>query len=318
RHHRFGQTNRRHGSGPAPRNKKDVGHGKNRLHTSFQDHRYGQQQYRSPERSLSEVLMRAGKRFAQIAPQIAFRFLLCGRVLYVCFRQFNSITHRTSRRINANVKYTFMATSAKSLRSELITLSQLFYERRWSLATSSNFSVRLDPGRILITASGKDKGNLKETDFVEIDLSGGPRPRDSKVKPSAETYLHAELYRHDPEIGAVLHTHSVYATILSEKFARHGRFELSGYEMLKALRGVSTHEHTEIIPIFPNNQDMTALSRIVLALLRQSREVHSFLIERHGLYTWGRDLAEAKRHIEAIEFLFECECRKAYNMDSGK
>jgi methylthioribulose-1-phosphate dehydratase len=211
-----------------------------------------------------------------------------------------------------------MATSAKSLRGELVSISHLFYARGWSLATSSNFSARLDPGHILITASGKDKGNLKDGDIVEIDLMGGLSSSDSQVKPSAETYLHAELYRHDPEIGAVLHTHSVYATGLSEQFAKHGRFELSGYEMLKALRGVLTHEHTEIIPIFPNHQDMTALSKIALDSLRVNREIHSFLIERHGLYTWGRDLAEAKRHIEALEFLFECECRKAYNMDSEK
>jgi len=204
------------------------------------------------------------------------------------------------------------------LKNELVGISHLFYARGWSLATSSNFSARLDPGHILITASGKDKGSLKDADLVEIDLMAGLTSSDSQIKPSAETYLHAELYRQDPEIGAVLHTHSVYGTILSEKFAPYGRFEFSGYEMLKALRGVLTHEHTEIIPIFPNNQDMTALSKIVLATLAESREMHSFLIDRHGLYTWGRDIGEAKRHIEALEFLFECECRKAYNMDSER
>lgn len=204
-----------------------------------------------------------------------------------------------------------MSRSGKLLQQELVSVSHLFYARGWSLATSSNFSLRIDDDHVLITASGKDKGTLTEEDTMVVDLAGKPSTESSRSKPSAETRLHCELYRFDRSIGAVLHTHSLYATLFSQWLASDGQLVLSGYEMLKALRGVATHEHTEIIPIFANDQDMNALSQVMLQYLREHRNCHAFLIERHGLYTWGQDMAEARHHIEAFEFLFECEYRKS-------
>jgi methylthioribulose-1-phosphate dehydratase len=196
--------------------------------------------------------------------------------------------------------------TSNDLRKEFVRISHLFHERRWSLATSSNYSARLDAETLLITASGLDKGKLTEGDLVLIDLHGNLKEETNR-RPSAETYLHCELYKHNRDIGAVLHTHSVFGTVLSS--LGNTSLSLEGYEMLKALSGVSTHLHTEYIPIFPNAQNMRILAERIFPYLEKNRSTHGFLIIGHGLYCWGRDLPEALRHIEAIEFLLECEYR---------
>lgn len=196
--------------------------------------------------------------------------------------------------------------TSNDLRRELVRISHLFYGRGWSLATSSNYSVRVDANTLLITASGLDKGKLTEQDLVLIDLECNLREETEK-RASAEAYLHCELYKHNREIGAVLHTHSVFATVFSS--LGYTSLPLEGYEMLKALSGVSTHLHAEYIPIFPNAQNMRILAERVIPYLEKNRATHGFMIVGHGLYSWGRDLPEALRHIEAIEFLLECEYR---------
>ena len=180
------------------------------------------------------------------------------------------------------------------------------YMRGWALATSGNFSVRATSNQFLITASAQEKGKLEAENTVLVDFDG--RGQDGS-KPSAETTLHCQLYRTSADIGSVLHTHSVYSTILSLQIG--DQLVVENYEMLKALRGVTTHEHREIIPIFANDQDMTPLAAQMVSYLKQSPTCHAMLIRAHGLYTWGRDLAEAKRHLEALEFILECEYRRS-------
>jgi methylthioribulose-1-phosphate dehydratase len=86
--------------------------------------------------------------------------------------------------------------------------------------------------------------------------------------------------------------------------------------MLKGLEGIGTHETFEEVPIFANSQDMTELSHRIRDRFtaadwsRPERPpFHGFLLSQHGLYTWGRDLAEARRQIEIHEFLFEVVAR---------
>jgi methylthioribulose-1-phosphate dehydratase len=186
------------------------------------------------------------------------------------------------------------------------------WQRGFSLGTSSNYSivVNRDPLQLLITASGKDKGHLGRGDFVVVDSAGKPTVP-GQPKSSAETLLHtvvAEL----PDVGAILHTHSVYSTILSDLFFEQGYVEISGYEMLKGLAGVTTHEHTWRMEIFENTQDIPSLAEQVRQRLNDSQRplTHGYLIRKHGLYTWGKDLDEARRHIEIIEFLLECTYRR--------
>lgn len=190
----------------------------------------------------------------------------------------------------------------------LVQVGREFYSRGWVYGTSGNFSAKISdsPLRLLITASGLDKGALISSDFLEIDanaqvLAGNGRP-------SAETGLHLVIVQ-QLGAGSVLHTHSIWGTLLSERWAANCGFILEGYEMLKGLAGVSTHEHREWVPIIDNSQDYVSLSATLSSVLEQYPQSHGVLLRKHGLYTWGRDIAEARRHIEIFEFLFEAEAR---------
>jgi len=207
----------------------------------------------------------------------------------------------------------------------LQAIGREFHGRGWSLGTSSNYSVVLqrEPLELLITASGKDKSALETADFVRVDAGGrllDPAAADGR-RSSAETLLHCLIAELIPDVGAVLHTHSVWATILSRAGlpfgADHGSLQIAGYEMLKGLEGITTHETCAEVPIFANSQDMADLSdrvrkAFVAAGFTADRRppLHGFLLSGHGLYTWGRTLAEARRHIEIFEFLFEVTARQ--------
>lgn len=187
-------------------------------------------------------------------------------------------------------------------------VGRIFWERGWSVGTSSNYSVVVNraPVQLLLTASGKHKGRLTQQDFVLVDSQGNPA-HPNQPKSSAETLLHCVAAEHE-HVGAILHTHSVWSTVLSDRFAPQGGILLEGYEMLKGLSGVTTHEHAEWLPIFENTQDIPALAEKVRAAMQNSSQplAHSYIIRRHGIYTWGQDIDEAFRHIEVIEFLLEC------------
>jgi methylthioribulose-1-phosphate dehydratase len=187
--------------------------------------------------------------------------------------------------------------------SQLVEAGRFFYRRGWVPATSGNFSARLDDGRVAITVSGRHKGDLDLDGIMVVDGEG--RSADPGKRSSAETLLHLHLYRRFPEVGAVLHTHSVNATLLSR--LRAGELRLSDYELLKAFEGVDTHETRMRVPVFANDQDMERLSAAVDRYLEGHSPVYGYLISGHGLYTWGRSVQDAVRHVEAFEFLFECE-----------
>lgn len=185
-----------------------------------------------------------------------------------------------------------------------------FHRRGWVLGTSGNFSTVLqrDPLRIAITASSLDKGRLTPEQILEIDAAGNV-VNASSLKPSAETLLHVATVQ-AVGAGAVLHTHSVWSTVLSDYHMGSGGFFIEGYEMLKGLNGVKTHEHREWLPILENSQDMIALAADVKKTFEETPGIHGFLIRRHGMYTWGRDLDEAVRHVEILEFLLESAGRR--------
>jgi methylthioribulose-1-phosphate dehydratase len=171
-------------------------------------------------------------------------------------------------------------------------------------ATSSNFSCRLDDRHAAITVSGRDKGRLREDDVMVVDFDG--KAVGSELRPSAETLLHTQLYRRFGEIGCVLHTHSLAQTVASRLYLGLGYVRLEGYELLKAFHGNETHDTHVDLPVLPNTQDMHTLAAQVDALLDRQC-MWGYLIDGHGLYTWGRDMAEARRHLDAFEFLLNCE-----------
>jgi len=193
---------------------------------------------------------------------------------------------------------------------DLIETGREFHRRGWVLATSGNFSVKL-PGdglRLLVTRKSVDKGLMSGRDFVVVNGAGEPEKGDAC--PSAETALHLAIVK-STGACAVLHTHSVFATILSERCAHAGGVEYEGYEMLKALSGIKTHESREWVPVLENSQDYPALATEVETTLSRHPDSHGFLLRAHGLYAWGSSIAEARRHIECLEFLAEVLVRKS-------
>jgi methylthioribulose-1-phosphate dehydratase len=186
-----------------------------------------------------------------------------------------------------------------------------FYQRGWVLGTSGNFSavVERDPLRLLITASGNDKGQLTPDHFVEVNDKGVVVA--GAGKPSDETRLHLTLIN-QREAASVLHTHSVWSTLLSNAHFHEGGIKIAGWEMLKGLAGVKTHQHNEWLPILDNSQNMSELAKQLSALLNERPNIHGFLLRGHGLYTWGASIQEAKRHIEILEFLLEVTGRTRF------
>lgn len=186
--------------------------------------------------------------------------------------------------------------------------------RGWVPATSGNFSFRDEQfGRIFISASGLDKGAMTPEDLLEINLSCRVLavPADpAKGRPSAETKLHGVIYRARSDTGAIFHVHTIWNTLLSDRYAAQGAVPLENYELLKALSGVATHEHRELVPVLENSQEYDGLAKELSAALQNHPGAHGVLLRRHGLYTWGESIAGARRHLEALEFLFEAESRR--------
>lgn len=197
---------------------------------------------------------------------------------------------------------------------QLVRAGRRFDQRGWVMGTSGNFSVVLErsPLRLAITPSATFKGELDADEILEMDdrcvpveLTGA-----GKARVSAEAQLHVEVVR-ARGAGAVLHTHSIWSTLLSERFGDARGFAIEGSEMLKGLEGVRTHEHREWLPIVENDQDMARLSGIVRDVLDEHPDAHGFLLRGHGLYTWGADLPQAIRHVEILEFLLELVGRRS-------
>jgi methylthioribulose-1-phosphate dehydratase len=191
----------------------------------------------------------------------------------------------------------------------LCALARWCAGRGWVPATSGNFSVRdAAGGRIFISRSGLDKGQITTADLLELDAQG--RVLNGDGRPSAEAGLHVVIYRDRPEAHAIAHVHTIWNTLLSARCAHAGFVEIEGYELLKAFSGVETHAHRERVPVIANTQDYALLAEELTAVLAQNPVTHGVLLSGHGLYTWGTSVAEARRHLEALEFLFEVEWRR--------
>lgn len=194
----------------------------------------------------------------------------------------------------------------EAMAQSLIEAGHFLYQQGWSPATSSNYSHRINSEQALLTVSGKHKGQLTADDLLAVNWRGVSL--EAGKKPSAETLLHTQLYQWKPEVMAVLHTHSVNATVLS-RLEQGEQLVLQGYELQKAFQGITTHESTLYLPIFENNQTIPELAQQVAAWLSTDPICPGYLIRGHGLYTWGTSMQETLRHLEAFEFLFACELK---------
>ena len=205
-----------------------------------------------------------------------------------------------------------MTFTREQLTEQIIQAGRFVYARGWSPATSSNYSARLSTNQALLTVSGKHKGQLDKEDILATDLQA--HSLEPNKKPSAEALLHTQLYNWQANIQAVLHTHSVNATVLS-RIEQSAAIEFTDYELQKAFAGISSHEQPLLVPIFANDQDMPRLAQTVQTWLDNHPDCQGYLIRGHGLYTWGASMADALRQIEAFEFLLECELKmRAYTI----
>lgn len=189
----------------------------------------------------------------------------------------------------------------------LCALGRWIASRHWVPATGGNFSIRSGENSALVTTSGKDKGELSPQDLLPVSWQDGTL--NCPGKPSAETALHAQLYQLDSQIKAVLHTHSVQATVFS-RLMNDDNYLFTGYEMQKAISGHSSHDTPCALAVFDNTQDIPALAQQVRLRWQQQPLNWGLLVRGHGLYVWGRNLDEAKRHLEGWEFLINCELER--------
>ena len=190
----------------------------------------------------------------------------------------------------------------ESAATALVDAGKQLYQQGMVPATSGNFSAKLTDGQLAITVSGRHKGKLTVDDIMRVDAQG--QSLDGR-RPSAETLLHVGIYDRYPDARVVLHPHSVNATVLSRLCG--GWLDLQDYELLKAFPGINTHDCKVRVPVFANDQDITRLSKKVDDCLAEMEAAHGYLIKGHGFYTWGESMEDALRHVEAFEFLFECE-----------
>jgi methylthioribulose-1-phosphate dehydratase len=194
-----------------------------------------------------------------------------------------------------------------ALAAQLANIGRELHRLGWVPATSGNFSARLDAYTCLITASGKHKGKLSALDFLQVDFTGRPVTRG---KPSAETLLHTVLYQRFADLGAVLHCHSPNATILTRLLASEHQIVLRDYELLKAFKGITTHQTSLAIPIFENTQDIAALAAQADAYMAAHPDCPAYLIRGHGIYVWGADVEDCSNKLEAMDFLLACELKQ--------
>lgn len=180
-------------------------------------------------------------------------------------------------------------------------------KRDWFPGTSGNLSVRVtkDPLTFLVTASGVDKRKRTLNDFILVDESGCP-VEETHLRPSAETKIHAEIYK-KTNAGSCLHVHTVDNNIISDWYFSRGEVVFQRVELIKAF-GIWEEDGQLVIPIVENLADIEVLSKEVAKVISPS--THAVLIRNHGITVWGKDPFEAKKHLEACEFLFSYQVKR--------
>lgn len=195
---------------------------------------------------------------------------------------------------------------SEMIKEQLAQTIRDYHKKGWSPATSTNYSFRMpdNPDVVIVSRSGVDKSQFGAHDFIDVDLNGKTRPAFEGIKPSAETLIHCTLYKLFPEMQCILHSHSVYSVLHSA--VNSDWVYLEGYEVLKGYEGINTHDTSVQVPIFDNTQDMLEFSKVLINQ-KERLTVPAFIMRKHGTYAWGRDLFEAKRHLETTEYLLEVE-----------
>ncbi|MGG3938538.1 methylthioribulose 1-phosphate dehydratase [Anoxybacillus kestanbolensis] len=184
--------------------------------------------------------------------------------------------------------------------AELAEVKRELAARDWFMATSGNLSLKVsdEPLTFLVTASGKDKRKETAEDFLLVGANGQPVEA-THLKPSAETLLHVEIYN-KTSAGCVLHVHTVDNNIISEWYGEEGEVVFTNQEIIKAF-GLWEEDAAFRIPIIPNFAHIPTLAKAFADHVHEDRG--AVLIRNHGITVWGKDAFEAKKFLEACEFL---------------
>ncbi|MFC8764055.1 methylthioribulose 1-phosphate dehydratase [Streptomyces sp. NPDC057193] len=204
------------------------------------------------------------------------------------------------------MSYAPSTAAGKQTAQQLADISRTLYERGWMPGTSGNISLRLpdDPGRALITASGRDKGELTARDVVEVDASTGRTSLPGQDRPSAETSVHAAVYR-VTGARAVIHVHSPYATVVAHRAAAPDAVSSVRVDRFELLKGLGLKDPTSTnLPVFPNWPQVDRIADDIAAHLAADREgPPGLLLADHGITVWGDSLGQAKNRLECLEAL---------------
>ncbi len=197
----------------------------------------------------------------------------------------------------------------QDIRQKLAETIQSYHQKGWSPATSTNYSFRTSTEKkaFFVSRAGIDKSKFGAYDFIEVDFEGNPTVYFDGKKPSTKRLLHAVIYDLFPSTTLVLQSNSINSILISELFEKEVSFE--GYEIQKAFVGETTIHNKLSFPIFDNNEDRQAFAKM-LQEHKSELKNHAFIMRKQGFYAWGDNLFEAKRHLEALEYLMEITVQK--------
>jgi len=198
------------------------------------------------------------------------------------------------------------------LRTALAQAARDFHRRGWMAGTAGNLSARSRPDRFWITASGKPKGGLDESDFLEIAIADGEvvdRPTPD-LRPSAETSIHQAIYQIAPDAGACLHVHTVDAS-LATAGATGDELALPALEMIKGL-GVWEQDPRVGLALFDNWLDVPRIAAAIRERFgAKAPRLPALMIRSHGVTVWGKSIQQAYDRLECLEFLMQYVARQA-------
>ncbi|HVO78024.1 MAG TPA: class II aldolase/adducin family protein [Methanomassiliicoccales archaeon] len=180
------------------------------------------------------------------------------------------------------------------LRRDVVHFGRLLYERRLTAGTSGNISARVNEGTMLITPTGACKGMLREFDLIKVDIASGRTM--SEGRPSMETPFHLAAYRARKDVGAVIHCHPVFATVLAcSNVAPRTDLTPEGLMVLKDV---------PVVPYAtPGSEDLARNIQTALG------GANACLLENHGAMAVGRSMEEAYYRIETLETMSELTVR---------
>lgn len=201
-----------------------------------------------------------------------------------------------------------MASSLDDLepRAALVDVARDFHARGWMNGTAGNLSVRADPDHFWITASGKPKGRLDEDDFLLVRVQDGDivEKRRASDRPSAETSIHAALYRLFPGSRACLHGHTLHAVLAAGRAKQGARaLRLPPVEMIKGFE-IWQQKPKVDLPLFDNTLDVTRIAADIEKRFRKAPPpLSALMIRDHGPTVWGDRLQQAYNRFECLEFV---------------